>query len=422
MPRNQKLVTKLEEVGRDRGQRFLRALQSLGIPQQPRGQNRALFNRAMQLLQADEDIDDILKLITELFPDNAQAIANAAHVKVRLALEETYEGVRTTKLGLEDGAYDVEIVRQFQTDLGAWMAQHNGLNNDNKALIRVQKDAVEGFQQIAPRMLELAQAFTELAEQNDLDLATVSADELLAGLRRFHPGAEAGQKDVYLQQLQANHAGVTGYAEAAKKLFEDLDAVKQKVEKFQRQKRLKTHPASTLGTYYRGDGRDWATIRANGFAAHSPLTIEQARAEAKKWLGAADTISPGTYHQDWISNNNSDKVATGNDVGCMGYGCVGVNGANRNVYRIDLAGLRIVAANEDSLGEAAHAEQGPSLVMNADTVDAATIIAVKGATAAETTFFTSIPSGAVSRVYRAADLNQEITEAFFGFGEGAGEP
>jgi hypothetical protein len=169
------------------------------------------------------------------------------------------------------------------------------------------------------------------------------------------------------------------------------------------------YPSNTIGTYYRGDKRNPEKLNfgGKGFAAFEPMSVEEARKMAKKWFGADDKTSPTAYHEDHIRNNLSQYISLGNDIGCMGYGCIGVKGASRNVYQIRIGGLSPVKADKKSLGIDPHADQGPTLIMDAATVDAATVIAVKGAVAGETTFFTGISKG-VRMIYQNPQPNEGI--------------
>jgi hypothetical protein len=303
---------------------------------------------------------------------------------------------------MKESALDVVIARQLRADIHAWIASYEALTIPTiKEVIERLAHLLEVALDDLPAIIRKAEDFQAKLAGEALDLATISVEDLVTGLQRFNADADPDTGAEYLANLQAEHAhggarAITTFSAAAGFLFADVGGVTDKVEKFQLAKKITAdYPSNTIGIYYRGDKRYPAKLNfgGKGFAAFEPLSLADARARAKAWFGAADAKSPGTYHEEHIRANLSEYISLGNDIGCMGYGCIGVQGANRNVYQIIVDGLREVEATVDSLGEAPHAMQEPTLIMDADTVDNATVIAVKGAVAGETTFFTGIESG-----------------------------
>ncbi len=170
---------------------------------------------------------------------------------------------------------------------------------------------------------------------------------------------------------------------------------------------------------YRGDNRTENEIaaaqdsegnRVGGFFAKNPLSVDDARAQVKAWFKKGG--DPKGKHETWIRNPaaaGGDKVATGTDIGCMGYGVRdAMQGASANVYMIDVPNLTEVAEltadvlGEEPVNKVTYAT-GPKLLLNAPTLADATMIAVRGAgnAAGETTFFTAVPQSAVKLAFEA---------------------
>lgn len=166
------------------------------------------------------------------------------------------------------------------------------------------------------------------------------------------------------------------------------------------------YPSNLVGTYYRGEKNNDAVLR-KGYIARSPLTVEQAREEIRKWFGPNG--KPYSQHVAWIRKNKTLDgrrilIATGNDMDCMGYG------VERRYYvrKITIDGLREIPGEHitsEILGVSLtnSKEMRPTLVLNADTVNEATVIAVKGVgggMTGETTFFTTIPIANTKLIYK----------------------
>lgn len=202
----------------------------------------------------------------------------------------------------------------------------------------------------------------------------------------------------------------------AKNRIADKEKKEKEAQEIERKQKsfAKNYPGGTIGYYYRGDGRPEKDIKAKGgFTAYKTLSIEEAREMVKLWFGK-DGSGPIASHQDWISNKSGgDKIATGNDIGCMGYGCTGIDGAIRNVYQIIVPGLKEVALTEENLGFELHSDvttgKSPSLIMNSNKLSTATVIAVGGARAEETTFFTTLEMKWVKLVYEKTPDDKDAT-------------
>jgi hypothetical protein len=144
------------------------------------------------------------------------------------------------------------------------------------------------------------------------------------------------------------------------------------------------------------------------------LTIAESRLKVQRWFGTS-SVGPVPIHDSWVRKNTDvgpDPVggilATGGDIGCAGYGA-NHEGAVRNVYKITIAGLQEYTPTAAIVGVPLHDKQGPTLVMNAATVAAATIIGVRGAGANshETSWFTPIThqTATLELVYERAGAN-----------------
>jgi hypothetical protein len=175
---------------------------------------------------------------------------------------------------------------------------------------------------------------------------------------------------------------------------------------------------------YRGDNRTHDEIkvaqdskgnRVGGFFAKNPLSIAEARAQARAWFKKGS--DPKSKHETWIRNPaaaGGDKIATGTDIGCMGYGVRDARqGASANVYVIDIEGLtEITELTAQILGEEPVNKvtytTGPKLLIKGTTLADATVIAVRGAgnASGETTFFTEIPESVVRPVFEATKWKQ----------------
>ncbi|WP_052595455.1 hypothetical protein [Aureispira sp. CCB-QB1] len=243
-------------------------------------------------------------------------------------------------------------------------------------------------------------------------LAKLNDEQVLKGLQHIVGSKKAKFKDrkQYFKDLSESDFSIESFPVAVIVLFPDdeeaVSQAKEVISKMQETERIvaeekrkllafaKRYPKNVLGTYYRGDNRPPKDITgASGFTGFKVLTTQEAIEMARVWFGKGK--GPVAYHQDWISNKTGgDKVATGNDIGCMGYGCTGPAGATRNVYQIVVPGLKIVQVTEEVLGCPIHSDvsggKAPQLLLNADTLEKATVIGVGGVIAEETTFFTSL--------------------------------
>src|SRR6185369_15627274 len=95
---------------------------------------------------------------------------------------------------------------------------------------------------------------------------------------------------------------------------------------------------------------------------------------------------PKAKHEGWIRTlEGGDKIATGTDIGCMGYGVRdAMQGASQNVYMIDVDGLtEVTKLTAEILGEEpllpVKYSISPRLLLNGRTVAESTMIAVRGA-------------------------------------------
>lgn len=256
--------------------------------------------------------------------------------------------------------------------------------------------------------IKAIQAFDNANKGDKFSIKNIKPEELIKGLSYFNDKLDKNKGKEYLQKLQQEKKEVESFSEAAEMLFGDDKKVVKKVKDFKiSQVIVVDYPSEQIGIYYRGDKRSPENIKKTGFLAFDQLSIKDARERVIKWFGAKDPQSPGAYHEEHIRKNLSAYISFGNDIGCMGYGCNGPSGASRNVYQVSVKGLKVVQPSLKSLGEEPHAKQGPILLMDKDTVAEATIIAVKGVVAAETTFFTGIKKG-IRLIYQGADPNNEI--------------
>ncbi|RCJ26529.1 hypothetical protein A6S26_14080 [Nostoc sp. ATCC 43529] len=199
--------------------------------------------------------------------------------------------------------------------------------------------------------------------------------------------------------------------ECATKAREALEAKKKQEEQEQIKRENKAwydkeYPGNELGTYYRGESDNKAADRG-GYTAREQLTVKQAKDEVRRWFGIGGI--PFSEHVAWIRKNETlngkrTLIATGNDKGCMGYGV----GGDRYVRQIKIDGLKEIPGSEiteEILGVplTKSKEMKPTLVINADTVEDATVIAVKGVggdMSGETTFFTTIPLAKTKLIYK----------------------
>jgi hypothetical protein len=353
------------------------------------------------------ELSELLKMLGNEVEENPQEVAETA---TKNALKKTYKGLYNLARGLGYSALDAAIVQELEADIRNWLTTYDKLTIARvKEDIENQADILEAALDTIPAILQQVEAFRTAYDKDDLDIATVSKDDLLEGLQRFKTNLTKRSIESCLKRLKAAKQTIETYAAAAGFLFDTSFEVVQKVNDFKLAKQIiATYPSNVIGTYYRGDKR--APVELNyggkGFEAFQPLSLEEARAMAKAWFGAADTKSPVEYYKEYTEGYVSNYISVGNDIACMGYGCIGTQGADRNVYQIQIEGLKEVPATAAALGEAPHAEQGPILILNADKIEDATVIAVKGSER-ETIFFTGIDSG-VQLIYKYPTINKTI--------------
>jgi hypothetical protein len=249
------------------------------------------------------------------------------------------------------------------------------------------------------------------------ELAEATPESLFEGMKNIGVPVQFGQRNLYMRRLQAQDKPINSYEEAVHCLFGDdpsavelanasttkkSEARAAAAEKARQKAVIQArYPSGQIGTYYRGDTRTVEEL-ARGFEARRPLTLDQARAQARTWFGPG--AGPTAHHEDWIRDPKAgDKVACGNSVNCEGHGILGPEGAQNgtNVYQISVPGLREVHPTREALGVAPHAKQGPKLIMNADRIEHATIIGVSGVRAAETTFLTSLHPNWLTQIYQS---------------------
>ncbi|MFK7797227.1 MAG: hypothetical protein AB8E82_07210 [Aureispira sp.] len=411
MPTNEKLRKQIESLRKAKKIVLKMSVRNLGLP--PAYEDVEKQDELINMMLDNPKITDIKTIIRMVEDDPRKNPLYITEDANKNALKNTYNGFHSLAVGLLESALDVAIVRQLQTDIRIWLRDYQALTilsikDDIKRLSELLTEDLATL----PDIIQKAQDFETAYNNDDLNPDTVNVDTLLVGLKRFNKNATQENKGNYLDRLKVEHATnpIVTYAAAAAFLFSDVELVMQTVNEFKLAKKIIVdYPSNTIGTYYRGDNRnpDKLNFGGKGFTAFKPMSVEEARAMAKKWFGAEDPTSPTAYHEEHIRKNLSEYISLGNDIGCMGYGCIGVNGANRNVYQIRINGLSAVPANLNSLGIEPHDTQGPTLIMNANTVDAATVIAVKGAVAGETTFFTGINSG-VRMIYQKPNANENI--------------
>ncbi|BDS15396.1 hypothetical protein [Aureispira anguillae] len=394
---NEKLIRAINKLKKKRGRMLVFELGSQGI-------------QVPDEVSPEQLVADILaKLDGRTSVDNWDEFMRTLYVNEGISAEEmeelgeTYTRVMKEFTALQESPFDVALVEKLELRMREWLTAIEQLENREQRRFFEAKYALveEGLRLTIPGMVDQARAFCEVLAQDDMDLATISADELLAGLKVHYRGAEDAQKEVYLDRLKQELSEVDSFSEAAFFLFGADEEGVAHIDVFLRTKKIvKKYPSDTIGTYYRGDSRMPKQItNGQGFTARTIMTTEEARAEVQRWFG--EGLGPVAYHEDWIRNKaGSNKIATGNDIGCMGYGCVGIGGANQNVYQIVVpGGLQEVAITEDVIGVPPHANQKPKLLLDTGSLATANVIAVVGSLAAETTFFTSIPSDWIEIIY-----------------------
>lgn len=393
---NEKLIRAIKKLKRKRGFVLLNELRILEVPVPDGVSPEQLVTDIIEKLGGATSVDD-----WRSFMENLYAQEGASEEELE-ELNKTYARVLKEFTALKESPFDVVLVEKLEWRMREWLQAVESLQNDRQKHAFDPKYNLleEGLRLSIPTMVDQARGFCEVLERDDMDLATISADDLLVGLQMHYRGAEAAQKEAYLDRLKQELAHATSFSEAAFFLFGADEEGVAHIDVFLKTKNIvKKYPSDTIGTYYRGDSRVPSVINAQGFTARTIMSIEEARAEAQRWFGQGE--GPVAYHEDWIRNKaGSNKIATGNDIGCMGYGCVGISGANQNVYQIVVpGGLQEVPITEEVLGVVPHAQQKPKLLLNTGSIATATVIAVVGSLAAETTFFTSIPSNWIEIIY-----------------------
>ena len=380
------------------------------LPEQYKEIDAQKKQELVELMLEHPEITELSVLIEKLKEVDKIDSQELIETATKNALKETYKGLHNLTKGMVNSALDAKMAQQLNLDIQNWLTIYDDLTIPFiKEEIKIKADMLEADLDRLPAILEKAAAFEVAYANDDLDLAKVSTADLIAGLRRFNADVELSMGTDYLKRLKAAQQVIKTYSDAAGFLFADIYDVAQKVKDFQlAQKIIADYPSNVVGTYYRGDKRYPVDLNygGKGFEAFKPLSLEEARAKVKAWFGAADTKSPVVYYQERTKDKEYNYISVGNNIACMGYGCIGIQGADRNVYQIQIEGLKEVSATAAVLGEAPHAEQGPTLILNADTVDKATVIAVKGSEN-ETIFFTGIDSG-VQLIYKYPIINKAI--------------
>ncbi|MFK7797229.1 MAG: hypothetical protein AB8E82_07220 [Aureispira sp.] len=353
------------------------------------------------------ELSTLLQMLSEGVQHNAQEIAETAK---KNALKKTYKRLYKLARGLQSSVLELAMAQELEADIRDWLTTYDELTiSVIKEEIENQADILEATLDTLPAILQKAEAFKTAYNSDKLDVTTVSEADLVAGLQRFNAELAADSGATHLKRLKGAKKAIETYSAAAGFLFANVYDVVQKVNDFNFAKQVMAdYPSNVIGTYYRGDKRSPAELNygGKGFEAFNALSLEEARAMAKAWFGAADTKSPMEYYKEHTQGYMGKCISVGNDIACMGYGCIGTEGADRNVYQIHIKDLKEVPATAATLGEKPHAEQGPTLILNAAKIEEATIIAVKGSER-ETLFFTGIDSG-VRMIYQYPIINKTV--------------
>lgn len=158
-----------------------------------------------------------------------------------------------------------------------------------------------------------------------------------------------------------------------------------------------------IGTYYRGDSRDFDEL-TDGFKAREQKSIDEARNLIIDWYCNENAE---TMHQEHISRNNVKcAISTGTTIECAGYGAnmdsKGNVKAVRNVYKITIKGLKEIQASKKIFDKEVQGDPQklPLLVLNSDNIQSATIIGIKSKKGIEVTFFTPIPKDCIEILYK----------------------
>lgn len=364
----------------------------------------------VELMLKHPDITELSTLLQRLSEDVKTDPKEVAETATKNALKKTYQGLYSLARGLQSSALDLAMAQELEADIRDWLTTYDELTIEEvKEEIELQADLLEAALDTLPAILQKAEAFKTACDNDKLDVDTVSGANLVAGLKYFKPQLTGRSGASCLKRLKDAKEAIETYSAAAGFLFADVYDVAQKVNDFNFAKQVMAdYPANVIGTYYRGDKRYPANLNygGKGFEAFNALSLEEARAMAKTWFGAADTKSPMEHYKEHTEGYMGKCISVGNDMACMGYGCIGTQGADRNLYQIQIEGLKEVPATATALGEKPHAEQGPTLILNADKIEEATVIAVKGSER-ETLFFTGIDSG-VRIVYQYPTINKTV--------------
>lgn len=154
---------------------------------------------------------------------------------------------------------------------------------------------------------------------------------------------------------------------------------------------------------YRADTRAKEVIKAKGFEAKHPQTLEDAKAEIIEIFCNGKNIMA-----QWVSGGadsmNNKWISTADERGCMGYS------TKRNVYVISIPELREVkTCDENVFGTKPNNKQIYRLYLNADTLKEATIIGVRPSERSrEIVFFTAIEARFVIGLMCDADNCEKI--------------
>lgn len=429
---SEKLKLAIESLKKLNGFFLVKELKAIGFDAKlPKGS--FYEKKMMEHKLSVKDYEDIAKF---LFPKDEKAAEIAKQkmeedkafekeIKVMENLKIPYKELMKTYNSLKESPYNLKSVEQLKKRIEIWVKEHNSLSEENQKVLRTEYDGMCHVlkESEMEKLLKGAALFEENMENDPMDLTTIDEKALIAGLKNFY--AEVQEKDgkAYLEQLK-KQGGINSFSDAILFLFGKSKEEKEQnavalTNKFIAKKRIAVkYPAGVDGTYYRADNRPPKEL-GGGFTAFKVLTKKEIIYQIQKWFGPG--MGPEAYHQDWISNKSGgDKIATGNDIGCMGYGCCGPDGGSRNVYIIKAPGLKAVEVTKEVLGKKLnekfeeleelvepHAKQGPKLMLNASTLEAATIIAVGGKTAEETTFFTTLTDIALIYRFKGNDESEE---------------
>ncbi len=143
---------------------------------------------------------------------------------------------------------------------------------------------------------------------------------------------------------------------------------------------------------YRADTRGPAEIKASGFKARTPMSLAAAKSHLLSYCTSSK--KPLDLSRRIISSPQPEYVSTDPTQGCGGYSGKGY------VYRIEISALAERPWSNQVLGQNLNLKPNmlwPKLFLDANTLDAAKIIALKhfGTATREVTFLTNIPGSSI---------------------------